>query len=322
MANLNIKNLLFPKQKYWESVIQKYAIYGTDENSVKIAPTLSIFDLNKMGFLSRGLLSRVYKLKDYDFVVKEGRWDMDFELFKGVHIPVNTKIVEKIFNIFSHSFQPKLKEVLSQYGFYLKFAEYFGYFSEKNEYYHPNLEMIHSAQRHLRNSLLFYKPEVEKHFKFKINPKIDEILLSDSRLHNFLPKEYTLYGKSVSKENEGKLTSFIIQKFVKGRVLTEVDETSLPVATTRELIVLLYLILLMEYQTGLVPDTRPKYLITQAYNWLLRTDNVMICNDGIKFIDTRWLWDEKSNIVKRGIIIPEMIMNLAKGYINFLLDSL
>jgi predicted DNA-binding transcriptional regulator len=80
----------------------------------------------------------------------------------------------------------------------------------------------------------------------------------------------------------------------------------------------------MDYQTGLLPDTRPKYLISQMYNWLLRTDNIRISekNNDLMFIDTRWLWDRNANFIKRGTIIPEMIENLAKGYINLLLEEL
>jgi hypothetical protein len=224
--------------------------------------------------------------------------------------------------MFSFSFLPHLPEIMRQYKLYLTFAQYFGFFANKNSYYHPSLDMMVSEQRHIRNSLLFYKPELEKHFKIKFNSKLDSILLSDDRFHNFLPKEYLIYGKSISPENKNELTYFIIQDFVKGTNLNKMDETSLSTPLTKQIIVFLYLILLMDYQAGLIPDTRPKYLIAQIYNWLFRTDNIIVTQNEVKFIDTRWLWDKNSNLIKRGLIIPEMIENLAKGYINFLLDSL
>lgn len=322
MANIDLKKIFTPKRAYAEALIKRYAIYSDKIEDARIAPISSMFDISKLEFISAGLMSRVFKYPELGFVVKEGRWDMDFELFKGTRIPLNVKLIQKIYKVFSHEFLPDLKETLRQYRDYLKFTEYFGFFSDKNSYHHTNIEGILSNQRHIRNSLLFVKPEIEKYFHFKINPKIDAILLSDSRLHNFLPKEYLLYGKSISKENEGKNTSYIIQEFVKGNVLHDIDQTALPIEVTRELILLLYLILLMDYQTGLLPDTRPKYIVIQAYDWLLETDNVMLSDKGIKFIDTRWMWKKGWNPIRRGIIIPEMIENLAKGYINFLLDSL
>jgi len=85
---------------------------------------------------------------------------------------------------------------------------------------------------------------------------------------------------------------------------------------------MIYLILLMNYQIHLVPDTRPRYPILQVGNWLTKTDNIIATEDKIKFIDTRWFWDYNSNPIKRGLIIPDMIINLAKSYINVLLNEL
>jgi len=322
MKKFDLKTFFSPKNILTEQMFRRYSIFSTDEKLVRIAPTLSMFERSKLEPISQGIMSRVYKMKDKDWVVKEGRYDLDIELFGDKRLPLSATLMEKFYNLFSQSFKPTLKGTLDQYRYYLKFVEYFGFFSTPESYFHPNLATIHSVQRHLRNSLLFYKPEIEKHFKFNLNDKIDEILLSDSRLHNFLPKEYLFYGKSISPQNKGRDTSFIVQAFVKGNVIHDVDETNLPIENTRQLILLLYLILLMDYQTGLLPDTRPKYMATQAYDWLLKTENIMLSKDGIKFIDTRWMWDRNTNFVKRGFIIPEMIENLAKGYINFLLDSI
>jgi hypothetical protein len=321
---MDLKKYLFPQQKYTENIIRRFAIYTPNKKSVRVAPISKIFDINKLEKLSAGIQARIYKHKDFNWVIKEGRWDLEFDLFGTGNMPVNVRIMEKLMGLFSFTFTPSLDKTLEQYESYLKFIQYFGYFDKKNSYVHPNLDMILDTQRHFRNSLLFYKPELEKHFNFKINSKIDSLLISDLRLHNYLPKEYLLYGKSFSPENKGKLTYFIIQDFIPGKNLNQLDETSLPHRTTKQLIIMLYIILLMDYQTGLLPDTRPKYLISQMYNWLLRTDNIRISekNNDLMFIDTRWLWDRNANFIKRGTIIPEMIENLAKGYINLLLEEL
>lgn len=88
-----------------------------------------------------------------------------------------------------------------------------------------------------------------------------------------------------------------------------------------QLILMIYLLLLMHYQLGIIPDTRPRYIFTEAYNWLTKTDNVMMTGDGLKFIDTRWFWDSKSNFIRRGLIIPNVIINMSKIYLNYLLKN-
>lgn len=320
---MDLKKLLFPKQRYIESLIKRYAIFSDNEKNVRIAPIRSIFHKEKLSMLSEGIQARIFKHKDYSWVIKEGKWDLQLELFGTGKIPINAILAEKVMNFFSFTFRPHLKEVLRQYNLYLTFSKYFGYFEKKDSFYHPQIESLLTEQRHIRNSMLYYKPELEKHFNFKINPKIDSILLSENRFHNFLPKEYLLYGPSISTENANNLTYYIIQEFIEGVNLDKLDETNLQPKSTEQIILLLYLILLLDYQKGLLPDTRPKYLISQMYNWLLKTDNIKITKDNdVKFIDTRWLWNRNDNFIKRGLIIPEIIENLAKGYINFLLDSL
>jgi hypothetical protein len=99
------------------------------------------------------------------------------------------------------------------------------------------------------------------------------------------------------------------------------DEKTLTQDTKKQMVLLVYLILLMNYQIHLVPDTRPRYMLLQVNNWLTKTDNIMLNNKEVKFIDTRWLWDYKSNIIKRGLIIPDMIINISKTYLTELLKD-
>lgn len=222
--------------------------------------------------------------------------------------------------LFSFTFYPTLKETLRQYKLYLNFIQYFGYFKD-NEYYHPNLELIKNSQRQTRESLAYYIPELEKFYKIKFNQKLEAILKSDVSKHNFLPKEYLLFGKSVSKENGEKTSNFIVQEFVEGKLLHDYKEGSIDAKIDHQLVLLVYLILLMNYQIGLIPDTRPRYPMTQVYNWLTKTDNIIVGNKGVMFIDTRWLWEYKANYIKRGLFIPDLIINLAKEYINYLLEN-
>jgi hypothetical protein len=41
----------------------------------------------------------------------------------------------------------------------------------------------------------------------------------------------------------------------------------------------------------------------------MHTENIFSTqSQGIKMVDTRWLWSTDTNIIKRGILIPELIL--------------
>ena len=161
--------------------------------------------------------------------------------------------------------------------------------------------------------------DLEQFYQIKFDAKLKTILEAELKYHNFLPKEYLLIGDSISEENKGKPTFFIVQKFVKGQLLHDVDDRKLSTDVQKQLVLLTYLILLMNYQIHLVPDTRPRYPLFQAYNWLTKTDNIIVSENQVKFIDTRFFWDYKASFVRRGFVIPDMIIGLSKNYINEML---
>jgi hypothetical protein len=319
---MKFKDLFFPKNKRFEFLLRHYALYTPDEHAIKLAPTQRLFDLKKLKFISNGLQARVFKLRGLDWVVKEGRWDLDLNLFGPAKLPLPAELTERILNLFSFTFLPDKKEILRQYKAYLKFIQYFGYFQSEDDYYHPNLELITNAQKNIRDSLSFYKDDLEAFYKIKFHPNIDKVINSEVKYHNFLPKEYLLIGKAVSAENKGRNTYYIIQEFVKGDLLHDMNVGQFSNEIKKQMALMVYLMLLMRYQINLVPDTRPRYPFLQINNWLTKTDNVILTKDQVKFIDTRWFWDYKSNFIKRGAIIPDMIINLSKSYINVLLNEL
>jgi hypothetical protein len=318
---MNLKKLFFPKVNKFENTLRIYAIFSPNISNIRLAPTFRLFDPKKISLLSGGLSARVFKLKNMDWVVKEGRWDLDLNLFGDAKLPMPAQLTEKVLNLFSFTFLPSTKEILRQYKAYLKFVQYFGYFSKEDEYYHPNLDLIFNSQKNTRDSLIFYLDELENFYKIKFNQKLSEILSSDIKYHNFLPKEYLLIGKSISPINKDKNTYFIVQEFIKGTLLHDIDEKTISNNIKRQMVLLSYLILLMNYQTHLVPDTRPRNYFNPSSSWLTKTDNIIVSENSVKFIDTRWLWDYKSNPIKRGLIIPDMILNNTKSYLLNILKN-
>lgn len=303
----------------FEKQLRDNAIYSPIK--VKVAPIEKILASRDVEKIAGGQMGRVYKIEGTDWLLKESRWDLSIELFWDKSLPLPAAITEKVLNLFSFTFLPKEEEVLRQYRMYLNFVEYFGFFDEESDYYHPNVDIINTAQKNIRESLLYFKPKIEKHYAIKLNDKLDKIFESDVIYHNFLPKEYLLYGESISKENKGKLTQFIFQEYLNGSLLHDVKRQKMGKKGIEQLILMIYLLLLMHYQLGIIPDTRPRYIFTEAYNWLTKTDNMMMTGDGLKFIDTRWFWDSKSNFIRRGLIIPNVIINMSKIYLNYLLKN-
>lgn len=303
-----------------EKLIRDKAIYSiTDYKEVDITELLKDFEVKRK---YQGQLSRVYKFEDEKWVIKEGRWDVKLEFAKG-GVPLPLRITEKFLGMFSFKFLPRKEEILRQFKLYLEFAQYLGYFKNDSVYYHPNRDLIFLAQKNIRNSLAFFIPEIEKEYDFKLHPNIKKVLESDAKYHNFLPKEYLLVGKSLSKENKGNMTSLIFQEFIEnGTMLHDIPDKKLERTHKEQLILMIYLILLMNMQIKILPDTRPRYNFLQAYNWITKTDNVLVVKEGLKFIDTRWFWDTDSNLVRRGLFIPNLVIQKAKSGINSLLADL
>jgi hypothetical protein len=148
------------------------------------------------------------------------------------------------------------------------------------------------------------------------------VLAGPSLNHNFLPKEYLVYGKSWSAQNQDKNTYFIFQEYVEGKLLHDYRNEDLSNKQLEQITLFIYLLLLMDMQTGLIPDTRPRYPLIEAYDWLRKTDNMMVSENGMKFIDTRWMWNTKDNFIKRGTIIPTLTRNLCKMYLNYFLKKI
>ncbi|MDQ6985478.1 MAG: hypothetical protein Q9M91_04905 [Candidatus Dojkabacteria bacterium] len=307
-----------------EESIRDNAIYSKDSyKETDVASFLSDFKITKK---YAGQLSRVFEVEKTNWLVKEAKWDVKFEPFKpGLTIPSKiAAFLDNLLGQLAFSFLPKKKEILRQYELYLLFSQYFGFFDSDKRYYHPDREVISLAQVSIRDTLLNYRVQLEEFYNIKLDDKINLLHEDkDIRYHNFLPKEYLLAGKSISKQNKGRVTSFIFQEFVKGDLLHDVDEMVVSKDQKLRLVLMMYLLLLMNMQTGVVPDTRPRYNFFQAYNWLTKTDNVIISKNDVKFIDTRWFYDTKNfSYLILPSVIPKLAIRKAKTSINKILKTI
>lgn len=301
-----------------EDTLKNNAIYHFD--GVVETDVVAILDEYKLIQIGAGTNARVYKIEGRDWVVKEGKWDLEIGVTENSKVTLPAQLTENILRFFDMSFLPEEDEILRQYELYLSFAKYFGFFASIEKYYHPNLKQIFQLQNELRESLIKSINDVEEFYLLELPDSIKEILDSDILQHNYLPKEYLLYGKSIHENNKEKKTYFIFQEFFEGTLLHDVDLKELDNKYTAQLILMAYLVLYMNLEEELVPDLRPRSVVSESYEWFAKTDNVMITDMGVKFIDTRWLWDPSSNIVKRGGLIPELTLSSAKFHLLKLLE--
>lgn len=298
-----------------EYILRQYATYTADQ--IRIAPIGNILKSYTLRPLSHGLQTRVYHIENEEWVVKEGRWDIEFAVNKHISMPLPSDFLEDVFRYFQTSFLPTPEQIKRQYHWYLQFAQYFGYFRTRRcktapRFYSPTCSTLMCKQHDIREQIPSYVAHIEKKYNILIPNRIKEVLSSKLRFHNFLPKEYMLIGKGQRKEHANRLTYYIFQPYIPGPTLHDVSYASISKNAQHQLFLLAFLILLMHDKLNMVPDTRPRYPLTEVFNWLTKTDNVIVSQHGLKFVDTRWLWETKGNFVKRGLFIPEMVVGLSK----------
>ncbi len=304
----------------FEDLIRRYAVKSAEE--IRPVPVESILSTFTYTPLSSGTFFRVFKIKDEPWVLKEGKWDVHLHLHDKIKLPMPPAVTDGVLKRFSSQILPTLEEVKRQYETYLKFVEYFGFFSSNDDIFLVHTDDCLASQRRVRDSLVSLLPAIEKFYDIAISRKIEPILASDLRYYNFLPKEYSFYGASISPENNGHDTIYIVQEFVSGITLHDIRRKNMSYAQKAQLILIIYLILVMHYEIRLLPDTRPRYPVFELFDWLPKTDNIILSDDGVRFVDTRWFWETQANFVKRGMVIPELSLNASKHYLNRLLETL
>lgn len=302
----------------FESLIRKYAV----KSASKIEPIDIDNLLSQMHFspLSSGAFFRVFKIHDQPWVIKEGRWDVELELHDKIKFPMHKGLSEPFFRRFYSELYPSLEEIKRQYEMYTQFCEYFGFYEEQDLFLNNHNDLC-QKQRNVRESLVAQIPVLEEVYKMRLPKKIIRVLDSNVKYFNLLPKEYMVVGKSISPENKGNITVYIFQEFVSGMCLHDVKRKNLTSEHRSQLILLVFLILLMNHKIQLLPDTRPRYPVMEFLQWLPKTDNIMIGDKGVVFVDTRWFFETRRNFLKRGTVIPELSISAAKSYLQGLLAN-
>ncbi|MDQ3099161.1 MAG: hypothetical protein M3Q44_05435 [bacterium] len=304
----------------FESLVRSMAVKSAaDIEPVEIDKLLSQIEFSP---LSSGAFFRVFKIHNQPWVVKEGRWDVELELHDKIKLPMHSGMREPFFKKFYSELFPSLEEIKRQYEMYLRFTEYFGFLSPTGDRFYADHDEMCRKQKTIRDSLVSQIPLIESEYKIKLQKKLGPILNSDLKYFNLLPKEYMLVGKSISPENKGNITVYIFQEYVEGLRLHDVKRKNMTYEQKGQLILLVYLILLMNQEIQLLPDTRPRYPVLELFHWLPKTDNIVVGEKGVVFVDTRWFFETQRNFLKRGTLIPELSIRAAKSYLHGLLLSI
>lgn len=284
-----------------ETLFQKYQITCVGDYGKKNFHTVCK-DIPRE-FLGKWFFSRAYRIPETNWVIKEGRWDIDIPLIFWT-TSIHGQPIQKLLSPFSYKFLPTKEESWRQYQEYLLLCRYFGFFDESYSYY-PEFESITHFQKGLRWNLHIFWDILKQRFGIQI-PSLWEWF---DMFHNFLPREYIGYGTSVSKENKNKETSYIIQEFISGTPFADKKLEHFSKEELKQISLLTIITLIFYIQTGKIPDTRPSHDPKHWWQWFLHTENIFSTESrGIQMIDTRWLWNVDENVIKRWIIIPELIL--------------
>lgn len=113
-------------------------------------------------FLGKGFFSRAFKVEGENWVIKEGRWDIDIPLIFGTK-SIHGQPLQKLLSPFSYKFLPSKEESWRQYQEYLLLARYFGFFDESYAYY-PEFESIIAFQTGLRTNISIFHDILRQRF--------------------------------------------------------------------------------------------------------------------------------------------------------------
>lgn len=295
---------------------------------VEESPLSLPFD--EVKFIGQGIFSTVYKVrtgKEY-WTIKEGVYDLKFPLFRNIYVPLPRRFFNSVYSLFGSNIMPSHRAAIDQLQEYILLARYFGFFESNEENsisgFDPKvLEIQRNIRENLKQSILeedsFAEIILTSVKTFKNYHKIKEIINDDEILqYHFLPQEYLIL--SLTNEKKRLLSVFhrkienyyIIQEWVEGETLGKIKHSDLikNKKVLKRLIMFLLLAISMAYYESKIIDSRPEGILSGFNDWFSNTGNIIIQpkEGNIKFIDTRWLHHKEGNIIQKGIVVSDLIM--------------
>lgn len=212
---------------------------------------------------------------------------------------------------------PHMSSILKSFAQYMELARYLGYFSDKDTLERLKISKKHQKKLRDRAGKQIKKSGEFGQYLYKVlgNDKdLYNVLKQvwkrkESRYTNFLPDEYLII--SHASNNEKKQTYYIVQEYIKGEILGNVNEELLNEELLCKLIILLSLIIYMTFNNSLLLDTRPENHLSGITEWFRKTGNIIINirDNTVNVVDTRTVWHPNKAPLQRTMIIPSLIEN-------------
>ena len=277
------------------------------------------FEFKKKEDLRGGMHTHVTRVSDKDsgkrWAIKEGRTDMVLPLTKNLELPIDRQFWSDFLGPVGFDIMPTSDRVAKDLRDYFLVAKYFGYFEEDHKIFGDN-EFVREEQRKLRkhlenfdrkeNSISSLIGRLVDNDEKKLKLIKDAIKSRDVVNYNFLVKEYVILAKSA--KSGMKKTFYIVQEWVEGYTLENFLEEDMTKKIYGRLLVFIILALHIFEEEQKVVDTRGVGL--GYINQFVATENIVISPEveGVKFIDTRSLWDLTGSFVEKGLLSSDILL--------------
>ena len=152
-----------------EKLIQTYSIHDFEDHPEINTP--EIFNLTDLEYIASGLLARVFRVKNTNWVLKESRWDMQFTFSPDKTIALPSALIQAFLEPFAYKFLPQKDAISEQRKLFQIFIEYFGFFNQPTDFPVKNFSLTKKRQQKPRRDLGKYIPELEAFYAFKIIQK-------------------------------------------------------------------------------------------------------------------------------------------------------
>lgn len=299
----------------FERTLRQHAI--TSNREVRLAPIAELLEGRELTSVGIGTFHRVYRVEGTKWVVKQARHDPAIPL-GPVDLPLPAGLLDGMLRWIGMGLLPNANEIRRQYAAYLEIAAYLGYFDaiEEPDTY-PDYARLWASQQEIRSRLPDTIANIETTMKVSLPHTLRDLLASPLRTENFLPQEYLIEGI----DDHGRATAWIFQEFIAGTPLHDCTTATLRgTASGDRLLLLSFILLLLRHERFHVPDTRPRKPLYEFHDWLGKTDNIIVMNDRVLLVDTRWVWDTRS-LFHRGVVVPELLTAACVRMIRSLTDA-
>lgn len=159
---------------------------------------------------------------------------------------------------------------------------------------------------------IFNSPNTQKEYSMYNSCNPGKMAAVEEKLKKpLVPPQICVIGNKNFGSSREK-TYYIIQEYVDG---TNLDKQKLP-QNQRDIMALIGLkALIGADKNKVIPDFRPA--LHKPFEWFTTTENITVTRQGkLVILDTGWVWYLQAGVLTRGVVIPQLIKNSIKRYLE------